>query len=309
MKIFLPEKVNFIILGSQLAIHVSLSFLPVGVIQIVFFRFQVLFLQHLHGLFQFALPAAALADQRPHGCGKVPAKEGVQPLAHAPHTVGTLGDRGRINVVVALLSAFYPAFFFQPVQKIEHRGRGPALTAEFFVNIPPGGRFPAGPYRQHDLLLGRRQRPQPVRESVHLRSPSFRVFFTFVSVIPLYRVLSEKARGRNPDEIRLFQPVFTDVSVLSLLGVHCVLVPAQGLFRQYLCAKMLLFSCPQNRYTTATEMIQKASQNSRCFVIQERESSLWHEYTTSAQAPACCPRRSSGRHRQSCWNTATAARA
>ena len=137
-----------------------------------------------------------------------------------------------------------------------------------------------------------------------------RFSFTFVSVIPLYRVLSEKERGRNPDEIRLFQPIFTVVSVFVFARRTFVcFVPAQGLFRQYLCAKMLLFSCPQNRYTTATEMIQKASQNSRCFVIQERESSLWHEYTTSAQAPACCPRRSSGRHRQSCWNTATAARA
>ena len=54
----------------------------IGVIQVIFFRFGVLFVQHGDGLFQLTLGAAALAHQRPHGLCEVAAKDGVQPLAH-----------------------------------------------------------------------------------------------------------------------------------------------------------------------------------------------------------------------------------
>ena len=54
--------------------------LTVGVVQIVFFRLCVLFVQHGDGLFQFALGAAALAHQRPHGLCEVAAEDGVQTL-------------------------------------------------------------------------------------------------------------------------------------------------------------------------------------------------------------------------------------
>ena len=89
----------------------------------------------------------------------------------------------------------------------------------------------------------------------------------------------------------------------------CVLCARTGAFAPYLCAKMLLFSSLQNRYTTATAINRTHRRKPRCCAIQERESSLWHEFTTSAQAPACCPRRCSSRHRQSCSSMATAVRA
>ena len=50
--------------------------LPVWVIQIIFFRFSVLFGQDGHGLFQLALAAAALADEGPDGLGEVAAEDG-----------------------------------------------------------------------------------------------------------------------------------------------------------------------------------------------------------------------------------------
>mgnify|MGYP007061164361 CR=1 FL=1 len=181
------------------------------------------------GLFQFALPAAALTDQRPHGCGKVPAKEGVQPLAHAPHTVGTLGDRSRINVVVALLSAFYPAFFFQPVQKIEHRGRGQPYCG-VFRQYPAGWRVPAG----HTASMtcssaadsGRSRSGSPYI----CAAPPFRVFLLHLSLLFHYTGFCRK---RQEAEIPMKSGYFSLFLQLSLFFVFArrtfvCFVPAQG---------------------------------------------------------------------------------
>ena len=78
----------------------------------------MLFLQHLHGLFQLALAAAALTHQRVHRRRKVAAKEGVQPFAHAPHIIGALEDvagasadtqasQGSSQAIAALVSLGY----------------------------------------------------------------------------------------------------------------------------------------------------------------------------------------------------------
>ena len=68
--------------------------LPVWVIQIIFFRFSVLFGQDGHGLFQLALAAAALADEGPDGLGEVAAEDGVQPFPHGGHAIGPAGNGG-----------------------------------------------------------------------------------------------------------------------------------------------------------------------------------------------------------------------
>ena len=88
----------------------------------------------------------------------------------------------------------------------------------------------AGPYRQHDLLLGRRQRPQPVRESVHLRSPSFRVFLLHLSLLFHYTGFCRKRQEAEIPMKSGYFSLFLQLSLfLSLLGVHlCALCLHRG---------------------------------------------------------------------------------
>ena len=117
------------VLRSQLTIHVSLFFFAVGVLRI-FFYFRCAS-QHLRGSFQFALPAATLLTS-PHGCGRSRQKR-VSSRWRTPPTPcqARWVTVANINVVVAPAFTVFPAFFFQPVQKIEHRGGARPLPRSF----------------------------------------------------------------------------------------------------------------------------------------------------------------------------------
>ena len=138
------------------------------------------------GLFQLALAAAALAHQRVHRRRKVAAKEGIQPFPHTPHVVGALGDGRSVGIAVAILAAFHPTLFFQPVKKVQNGRRCPALCAQLCVDVPSGDGRTAGPHGKHDLLLCRRKRLYTVRDAVHPAVlPPFDIFFAFTFVFVL----------------------------------------------------------------------------------------------------------------------------
>ena len=141
----------------------------------------MLFGQDGHGLFQLALAAAALADEGPDGLGEVAAEDGVQPFPHGGHAVGPAGNGGGVGVAVLVLAALHPALFFQPIQEVEHRGRGPALGSQLFADVAPGGRRAAGPDGQQHLLLGGGKGLAVLRDTVHGIASFQKNIFTIVS--------------------------------------------------------------------------------------------------------------------------------
>lgn len=114
--------------------------LPIGIVQVIFFCLLMLLLQHPDGPFQLAWGSAALAGKGADRFGQAAAEQGVHPLAHGRNAIGPAGDRGQIGVLAPRLAALDPALFLQTVQKVEHRGRGPAGGGQLFADIPPGGR-------------------------------------------------------------------------------------------------------------------------------------------------------------------------
>ncbi len=95
------------------------------------------------------------ADGAFSSCAAMPIKTG-----KGAHSFRALGDGRSVGIAVAILAAFHPALFFQPVKKVQNGSRGPALCAQLFVDIPPGDGRTAGPHRQHHLLLCRRVQVQ-----------------------------------------------------------------------------------------------------------------------------------------------------
>ena len=82
--------------------------------------------------------------------------------AHTVHAVSPPGDQRHIHVAVALFCRPDPAFFLQPVEKIQHRGCCPAGGLELLADVPPRRRARARPHRKHHLFFRRRKRPQGI---------------------------------------------------------------------------------------------------------------------------------------------------
>ena len=141
--------------------------LSIRIVQVVLLGFGVLFFQHLHGLGQLALAAAALADEGADGLGQAAAEKGVQPLAHDGYAVGAEGDSGGVGVAAACLAALHPAFFLQPIEEIQHRGGFPARLGQTVADVPAGGGGLAGPEGQQHLLFGGREGLEGIRDAVH----------------------------------------------------------------------------------------------------------------------------------------------
>ena len=77
--------------------------------------------EEITGLLEHGLPNRD-GDRLMDGGGKVAVKQGIQPLPHTVHAVSPPGDQRHIHVAVALFCRPDPAFFLQPVEKIQHRG-------------------------------------------------------------------------------------------------------------------------------------------------------------------------------------------
>ena len=81
-----------------------------------------------------------------------------------------------------------------------------------------------------------------------------RFSFTFVLVFPVYRISAKGARAENPHGIKGSCTSFTIVLYfVPTRRTFVCFVLSCGVQGPYLCAKMLLFSAWENRYTTATE--------------------------------------------------------
>ena len=80
--------------------------------------------------------------------------------------------------------------------------------------------------------------------------------------------------------------------ILSPHGVHLYALCSGGVQGPYLCAKMLLFSAWENRYTTATESNRRTAKTAvlrnRC-ITGKGEFIMARVYNFSA-GPACCPK-------------------
>ena len=97
--------------------------------------------------------------------------------------------------------------------------------------------------RWHRAAMTERVQPSPRKFS-----------FTFVLVFPVYRISAKGARAENPHGIRGSCVSFTIVLYfVSAWRTFVCFVLSGGVQGPYLCAKMLLFSAWENRYTTATE--------------------------------------------------------
>ena len=251
----------------------------------------MLFFQHGHRLLQLALGAAALADKGADGLGQVAAKNGIQPLAHGPDAVGAFCEGGRVGVAVLLLAALHPALVFQPVEKIQHGGRPPAFCGQLLPDVPPGGGLFAAPHGQKHLFFRRRKRSQTVRDAIHCR---VRPPFLFYICLCLFD-FTEKSRffqGQSFGCFALFCGLFYICLHFCIRTKHiCAFRAFSARSGEHLCAKMLLFSHPQNHYTTDKTRAQCRRRFGRRGIRKGRVT-LWHEFTISAQAPACCPKRS-----------------
>ena len=94
------------------------------------------------------------------------------------------------------------------------------------------------------------------------------ISFTFVLAFPVYRISAKGARVENPHETKGSCTSFTIVLYfVPARRTFVCFVPSGGVQGPYLCAKMLLFSAGENRYTTATESNRRTAKTA---VLRDR---------------------------------------